>query len=600
MNPRSLKISSAAATLLFLFSASLALAQNSGTNSAIAAGVGNVIVPGSRNAFIGAGNANAIAGANNFNSVIISGINNSNLAGRAVIVGGRDNTIGLNSRSSTISGGETNSIFENSTTNTSLSATIGGGQANIIGGTATGATIGGGVLNEARAAGASVPGGSNNIAGGTNSFAAGQRARATNTGTFVWADSSVTNEFGSTSNNQFLIRATGGVGINTNNPGSNALSVGGRTQISGDLQVSGNIQGNVSSTNAALSSVSSTNAFTILTGGTLAWTASVQGTNVSPSFGASFAGRNIVAGHPSNSVASGVVGATISGGGGVEVGAGNGFNSVSGNFGTIGGGFGNIASGEFSFIGGGEQNSVSALYSVIGGGFRNQATNAYAFVAGGDANIAGGEFSAVAGGQSNQATGVHASIPGGLNNEASGTGSFAAGVRAKATNNYSFVWGGDPTVDTKSFGTGTYTARAPQGARFITGTTNGVDAGVTLSANATSWSSLSDSNAKTDIQPLDHRQTLAKLAGLPVTKWRYKHDTSREYIGPMAQDFHATFGLGSDDKHITTLDTDGVTLSAIKGLVEELREQEAKLAERDERMRMLEMEIESLKTQVGL
>ncbi len=52
---------------------------------------------------------------------------------------------------------------------------------------------------------------------GTNSFAAGHRAKATNTGTFVWADSTDV-DFASTADNQFLIRAAGGVGIGANNP----------------------------------------------------------------------------------------------------------------------------------------------------------------------------------------------------------------------------------------------------------------------------------------------------------------------------------------------------------------------------------------------
>ena len=38
-------------------------------------------------------------------------------------------------------------------------------------------------------------------------------------------------------------------------------------------------------------------------------------------------------------------------------------------------------------------------------------------------------------------------------------------------------------------------------------------------------------------------------------------------MGPMAQDFFAAFGLGDSDKHITTVDADGVALAAIRGLV---------------------------------
>jgi len=37
-------------------------------------------------------------------------------------------------------------------------------------------------------------------------------------------------------------------------------------------------------------------------------------------------------------------------------------------------------------------------------------------------------------------------------------------------------------------------------------------------------------------------------------------------MGPLAQDFFAAFGLGEDDKHITTIDADGVALAAIQAL----------------------------------
>ncbi len=34
----------------------------------------------------------------------------------------------------------------------------------------------------------------------------------------------------------------------------------------------------------------------------------------------------------------------------------------------------------------------------------------------------------------------------------------------------------------------------------------------------------------------------------------------------MAQDFYAAFGVGEDDRHITSIDEDGVALAAIKAL----------------------------------
>jgi len=62
-----------------------------------------------------------------------------------------------------------------------------------------------------------------------------------------------------------------------------------------------------------------------------------------------------------------------------------------------------------------------------------------------------------------------------------------------------------------------------------------------------------------------------------VTEWEYKHDPHRRYFGPMAQDFHAAFALGSDDKTINTLDADGVLFLSVKGLIEELKERDAKI-----------------------
>ena len=41
----------------------------------------------------------------------------------------------------------------------------------------------------------------------------------------------------------------------------------------------------------------------------------------------------------------------------------------------------------------------------------------------------------------------------------------------------------------------------------------------------------------------------------------------------MAQDFHAAFGLGTDERHIATVDADGVALAAIQGLNEKVEGQ---------------------------
>lgn len=131
---------------------------------------------------------------------------------------------------------------------TGQQATVAGGDENTAGGVRSG--VGGGSNNQAyglnamvaggagnRASGrfATVPGGFENEAMESFSFAAGRQARALHKGAFVWADSSNV-AFESTDDNQFLIRAGGGVGIGTSTP-SHALSVQGDVDITNRLSI---------------------------------------------------------------------------------------------------------------------------------------------------------------------------------------------------------------------------------------------------------------------------------------------------------------------------------------------------------------------------
>lgn len=59
---------------------------------------------------------------------------------------------------------------------------------------------------------------------------------------------------------------------------------------------------------------------------------------------------------------------------------------------------------------------------------------------------------------------------------------------------------------------------------------------------------------------------LDKVAALPIDRWSYKSERGVKHVGPMAQDFDAAFGVGPDDKHITSVDEDGVAIAAIKAL----------------------------------
>ena len=230
--------------------------------------------------------------------------------------------------------------------------------------------------------------------------------------------------------------------------------------------------------------------------------------------------------------------------------------------GFIGGGFGNVVSNHFATVGGGLANAASGYLATVGGGNQNTASGDYATVGGGLYNKASGNFATVSGGVENTASGLYSCVPGGRDATASHAGSF--------------VYNGDSTESTDSFGNGTFSVRCEGGARFYTADGS---VGAQLPAGATAWTALSDSNSKTDFEPIKPREILSKVAALPVTAWHYKHDPKRLYIGPMAQDFHTAFGLGSDDKSISTLDSDGVMYAAIQGLVEELKDRDAKIGE---------------------
>lgn len=518
----------------------------------------------------------------------------------STIAGGFMNQI-LNAPGGSIGGGSANLI-----TNTNvmtmetlvLPSTIAGGTRNVST-NASGGSIGGGYSNTVSGDFSTIPGGQENVTAGLGSFAAGMGARALHDGTFVWADDEFDSNgvvpFGSTDFGQFLIRAEGGVGINTNNPGTNALSIAGSTLITGNLNVSGAISGSLNASNATLGSLT------------------VNGPILSGT-------RNTLTG------SNGAIGGGLS-------------NRVDNTTAAIAGGQNNTATGLQSFVGAGNNNTNLATYATIGGGSDNRieglavaatiaggqgnvARQYTASIGGGYFNTADGENSTVGGGISNVATAnatsgtigggdfntvdaPNATVPGGSENQASGRNSFAAGVRAKAMDDYSFVWGGSPAVDTFSSGAGSFTARAPSGIYLITSevanvTTNNTNPvlGAYLPPRSTTWSALSDSNVKTDISAIDHRETLRKLAEMPVTTWRYKHDPARRYIGPMSQDFRTAFGLGLDDKTISTMDTDGVTLSAIKGLVEEIRQQDRVLAERESRINSLEQTVDELRERI--
>jgi hypothetical protein len=113
--------------------------------------------------------------------------------------------------------------------------------------------------------------------------------------------------------------------------------------------------------------------------------------------------------------------------------------------------------------------------------------------------------------------------------------------------------------------------------------------------NGTSWVNGSDRNSKQDFATVNPRDVLEKVSALPITEWQYKVEPGEEHIGPMAQDFHAAFGLnGGDDKHISTVDEGGVALAAIQGLNQKLQEKDAKIQQQAKEIAELQQQFAEL------
>ena len=133
------------------------------------------------------------------------GFHNESTAEYATAGGGFEND--ASGFASTVSGGYGNTAANNY-------ATVGGGIGNSAG--SNYATVGGGNGNSVTGLYGTVPGGRQNAVAGAFGFAAGWQASAEHAGAFVWSDS--TDSLASTGPDQFLIDASGGVGIGTNDP----------------------------------------------------------------------------------------------------------------------------------------------------------------------------------------------------------------------------------------------------------------------------------------------------------------------------------------------------------------------------------------------
>jgi hypothetical protein len=216
-------------------------------------------------------------------------------------------------------------------------------------------------------------------------------------------------------------------------------------------------------------------------------------------------------------------------------------------------------------------------------GYNCRATNNYATVGGGYVCIAGGSY---------------AIVPGGYYSYALGDFSFAAGYRAKATNDGAFVWADNYAADVTSTNDASVTMRARGGYRLFSDAAATV--GVRLAPGGNAWSAMSDRNVKENFSPINPRAILEKVASLPVTEWNLISQAADiRHLGPMAQDFKAAFGLGESDRHISTSDADGVALAAIQGLNQKVEEQAAALRVKDTELQGLKARLEMLEQKLN-
>lgn len=367
---------------------------------------------------------------------------------------------------------------------------------------------------------------------------------------------------------------------------------------------------------------------------------------------------NILAGSSGNMIWGGVRGATIAGGGVIsaadpDFSSGDG-NQVSDVYGSVGGGASNIAGNSagsaidapFATVAGGSWNAAKGAYAAVSGGLGSNAVGLFSVVAGGYANCAGGDGSFVAGSRAKVRPGM--AEPFGA---CSGVPTGGAGGDTGT-----FVWADSQAVDFTSSGPNQFLVRADGGAvfngsslygayddfviharpntgdadvdfRLVTRNSAGVNLYVSDSSGTTVfsplglasgadrlqvvggsggtaslsyggvWANASSRTYKEGFAAIDAADVLERVLALGITRWSYIGSGEGEHVGPMAEDFHAAFGLGRSEKQIATVDADGVALAAIQGLNAKL---EAENADKDARIEALRNEVAALRALIEL
>lgn len=313
---------------------------------------------------------------------------------------------------------------------------------------------------------------------------------------------------------------------------------------------------------------------------------------------------------------------------------------------TVAGGSNNRAHGSASVVSGGLFNHATGSRGVVAGGESGTASGAYSFVAGGLFNCAGGEYSFAGGNNAEVRVGTQSGAVGeGCSGVASaGTPSGDAG---------SFVWSGSQSTAFTTTGPNQFLVRASGGVAFntnslpfpssddlvvgarsadgggdadaditllsrngkraqlfVSDTSGGLSIGLgslalgssrisvsggaggaaTLS-NGGTWTNASSRAFKEGFAAVDPIAVLERVIALPITTWTYRGSAEGLHMGPMAEDFKASFGLAGDGRSIGTVDADGVALAAIQGLHQKLEQAQAENAALKNRLEAIEAQL---------
>jgi hypothetical protein len=277
------------------------------------------------------------------------------------------------------------------------------------------------------------------------------------------------------------------------------------------------------------------------------------------------------------------------------------WNDANTGFFSWAGGSNSTASGLYSFSFG-DTNFAESTSSIVFGsgnqvkgaagfaaGAGNRVCDTYGFAMGNKAQSGGPLVNGKCDPDSFNITGL-AAVAIGYNVTADKDHSMALGKFA-SNNGFSgtFVWSdgsATATADTfKNTANNEFAARATGGFRFRTnlaGTT-----GCNLPAGSGVFNCTSSRLTKENFLNVEG-SVLSKLRKLPITSWNYIDEGKNvRHVGPMAEDFFAQFGLGTNNISIGVQDLAGVSLAAVKELDVQLQEKNVEVKQLQDEVNQL-------------